>query len=532
MPFHSCILRVFLFSVAIFPIAASSYAQVALPSESYDLNFSKGLAEFELRQYDSAEKFFRKALEAKPGDPEAAFYLGQSLTRAKKYGEAEAVFRRLLEMKPGSGRAYLGLGIVLYNQERYREALNSLALAEKASPNEALVYYYQGLSHYRLAEYEQAPARFVRAMSLGPDLSASAHYFSGLAYHQQGVLDEAQAEFEEAQKLEPESELGRSAAAYLEQIRAGVALQPQKKRWDLTFSINSQWDDNVVLLPSGFSPPAGPTGISKSHDYRTTLYLRGEVRAFEQGPFVAGASYALYQSFHRTLSAFDVESHTPTFFVQHTAGPVQTRLQYIYDYVLVGRSPFLIAHSIAPLITIQGSPTLLTQVLLKYQDLDFQHGRFLFNSFRDGHDWLASAMQYWFFAKNTGHVRVGYTYDEYITAGKDVSLALQASAADWAYRGHKASVGVSVPPFYSIYSITLDAGFDYYVQLYDNASSFSPGGSVLRTDKVFNYYATATWKLTDHLWLGLQYVHTDDNSNIDAFTYTRNIYGVVLTGQF
>jgi len=524
----SCILWGFLLSVAIFLLAASSYAQGALSSETYDLNFSKGLAEFESRRYDSAEKFFRKALEAKPGDPQATFYLGQTLTRAQKYGEAEAVFRKLLQMQPGSGRAYLGLGIVLYNQERYREALDTLALAEKASPNEALVYYYQGLSHFKLAEYQQMPPRFLRAMTLGPDLSSSAHYYSGLAYYQQGILDEARAEFEEAQKLQPESEFGKSAAAYLEQIKTGVPIQ-QRKRWDLIFSVSSQWDDNVVLLPSGFSPPAGPTGISRSSDYRTALYLRGEARAFEQGPFVAGASYALYQSFHRTLSAFDVESHTPTVFVQHTAGPVQTRLQYIYDYVLVGRSPFLVAHSIAPLITVRESPTLLTQVLLKYQNLDFKDGRFLFNSFRDGHDWLAGAMQYWFFAKTTGHVRVGYTYDEYITAGKDVSLAGTASAADWAYRGHKASVGVSLPPFYKI---ILDAGFDYYVQLYDNANSFSPGGAVFRTDKLYNYYATVMRRLTDHFALGLQYVHTDDNSNIAAFKYKRNIYGLVLTGQF
>jgi tetratricopeptide (TPR) repeat protein len=525
---NSCILRVSLLSVAIFLLAASSYAQGALSSEAYDLNFSKGLAEFESRRYDSAERFFRKALEAKPGDPQAIFYLGQTLTRAQKYGEAEAVFHKLLQMQPSSGRAYLGLGIVLYNQERYREALDSLALAEKASPNEALVYYYQGLSHYKLAEYQQMPPRFLRAMTLGPDLSSSAHYYSGLAYYQQGILDEARAEFEEAQKLDPDSEFGKSAAAYLEQIKTGVPIQ-RRKRWDLTFSVSSQWDDNVVLLPSGFSPPAGSTGISRSSDYRTALYLRGEARAFEQGPFVAGASYALYQSFHRTLSAFDVESHTPTVFVQHTAGPVQTRLQYIYDYVLVGRSPFLVAHSIAPLITVRESPTLLTQVLLKYQNLDFKDGRFLFNSFRDGHDWLAGAMQYWFFAKTTGHVRVGYTYDEYITAGKDVSLAGTASAADWAYRGHKASVGVSLSPFYRI---ILDAGFDYYVQLYDNANSFSPGGDIFREDKVYNYYATAMRQLTEHFSLGLQYVHTDDNSNIAAFKYKRNIYGLVLTGQF
>src|SRR3989442_11761338 len=303
----------------------------------------------------------------------------------------------------------------------------------------------------------------------------------------------------------------------------------QRKRWDLTFSVSSQWDDNVVLLPSGFSPPAGATGISRSSDYRTALYLRGEARAFEQGPFVAGASYALYQSFHQTLSAFDVESHTPTVFVQHTAGPVQTGLQYIFDYVVVGRSPFPLAPSLAPLITVRESPTLLTQVLLKYQNLDLKDGRFLFNSFRDGHDWLAGAMQYWFFAKTTGHVRVGYTYDEYITAGKDVPLATQASAADWAYRGHKASVGVSLPP---LYKIILDVGFDYYVQLYDNANSFSPGGAVFRTDKLYNYYATVMRQLTDHFALGLQYVHTDDNSNIAAFKYKRNIYGLCLTGQF
>src|SRR5207247_4322315 len=89
IPFKSCILRGFLLSVAILLIAGSSYAQGALSSETYDLNFSKGLAEFESRRYDSAEKFFRKALEAKPGDPQATFYLGHTLTRAPKYGAPE-----------------------------------------------------------------------------------------------------------------------------------------------------------------------------------------------------------------------------------------------------------------------------------------------------------------------------------------------------------------------------------------------------------------------------------------------------------
>lgn len=528
MPFKGVACQFLFLALLPFLSVTSSWAQSPLPSEAYDLSVSKGLVEFELKRYDSAEKFFRRALEAKPDDPRATFYLGQALTRNRKYKEAEAVFRRLIEIAPSSGRGHLGLGIVLYSQARYREALDSLARAETLSPNEALVYYYQGLSHFQLAEYEQAPPRFLRAMTLGPDLSSSAHYYSALAYYQQGTREEARAEFEAAQKLDPESEFGKSATTYLEQIMTGVPVR-RRKIWDLTLSVSSQWDDNVVLLPGGFSPPGGVTGISQSSDYRTAMYLKGEVRAIERGSFVAGGNYALYQSFHRTLSGFDVASHTPTVFLQYNIGPVQARLQYMLDYVQVGRSPFLVAHSFAPLITVMEAPNLFTQVQLKYQALDFKDDRFLFNSFRDGHDWLAGATQYWMFSKNTGHLRIGYTYDQYLTAGKDVSVATQSSAADWTYRGHKAAVGASLPPFYKI---SLDAGFDYYVQLYNSANSFSPGGAVVRSDKIYNYYATATRKLTDNFSLAVQYMHIYDDSNLVVFNYRRNIYGLVLTGQF
>lgn len=506
----------------------SSWAQSPLPSEAYDLSVSKGLVEFELKRYDSAEKFFRRALEAKPDDPRATFYLGQALTRNRKYKEAETVFRKLITTEPSSGRGPLGLGIVLYNQRRYREALDSLARAETLSPNEALVYYYQGLSYFQLAEYEQTPPRFDRAMTLGPDLSSSAHYYSGLAYYQLGTLEEVRAELEAVRKLEPESEFGKSAATILERIKAGVPIKG-RKMWDLIVNVSSQWDDNVVLLPGGFSPPAGATGISRSSDYRTAFSLRGEVRAIEQGPFAAGANYSLYQSFHRVLSGFDVESHTPGAFLQYTVGPVQTRLQYFLDYVKVGREEFLVAHSFAPLITIRESPTFFTQIQLRYQDLDFRNDRFSFNSFRSGHDWLAGATQYLVIANNSGHLRIGYNYDRYITAGKDVSVATSSSAADWAYQGHRVAAGFSLPPFYKI---TLDGGVDYYIQRYDNANSFSPGGTVFRSDKIYNYYATVTRKLTDNFSLAFQYLHTYGDSNLVVFNYRRNIYGLVLTGQF
>lgn len=514
--------------VAVYAFAPSAVcAQVALPSESYDLNYAKGQAEYGADRYDEAARYFRKALEAKPGDPEASYYLGQSLIRAKRFSDAEAVFKKLLETDPSSGRAHMGLAIVYYGQGRFRDALASLAEAQKTLPNDPLVYYYRGLSHYRLAEYEQMQPPMARAMALGPDLETSAHYYSGLGYFQAGALEDAKAEFEAARQLAPESEFGKSAGEYLEQIKTGRP--PTKKNWNLALSISAQWDDNVVALPSGTSPPAGSTGISRKSDYFTAFYLRGDVQAFEKGPIAAGGNYTFYQSLHRTLSGFDVESHTPTVYLQYTKGPVQARLQYILDYAQVGRSPYLVANSFAPLITVAEAPNLFTQIQLRYQDQDFKSGRFLFNSQRDARNWLAGATQYWYFGNNTGHVRGGFTFDKNATGGGDVSMATQASSADWSYDGYRFQVGTRLPPWREI---TVDAGLDYYYQNYQNANSFSPNGTVFRKDRIYTYSLTVSRPVLEHLSVAFQYLHMYEDSNVAAFNFRRNVFGLSLTGQF
>ena len=387
MPSPTALLRMLLLIVAMLLPATVSYAQTTPASETYDLYFAKGISEFELERYEAAEKLFRKALEAKPGDPEATLYLTQ-----------------IARGRPG-----------------------------------------------------------------------------------------------------------------------------KQKIWDLTLSVSAQWDDNVAAVPLGTSPPGGPSGISRQSDYRTVFALRGEVRAFEQGPLVAGAGYSFYQSLHRTLSGFDVEAHTPVVFVQYTAGPVQTRLQYVFDYAQVGRSPYVIAHAFAPIITVTETPELFTQFQLRYQSKDYQDGRFLFNSLRDGHNWLIGGTQYWLYANKTAHVRAGYFYDKEVTGGKNATNGTDFAAADWAYQGHRFLVGATLPP---VYRTTLDIGFEYYWQPYNSANSFSILGNVYREDNVYTPYVTATRQLTDQLSLALQYLHMRNESNVAAFDYNRNIFSLTLTGQF
>ena len=515
--------------------APSAAAQEPLDPQAYDLSLAKGLIRFSSGQYSDAERLFQAALDANPGDSRASFYLGQTLIRLKRPEAAQDIFQKLLRKNPDDGRAWLGLGMAQYNRGQYAEALVSLDTAEKHLPSDPLIFYYQGLTYHQKGAFDLSPGRFLRARTLSKDLAAPSHYYSGIAYYQRGLLDEAREEFNEAVKAgEPDSELVKSARLFLEQAGGGEAAGP--KRWDLSMTVMSQFDSNVVLLPLGTSPPGGTSGISQKEDYRTAMFARAEYRPLQTETWLGGASYGFYQSFHHTLSGFDVENHTPSVFLQRQLGAFQARMQYSFDYIKVGRSPFLVSHSIQPMFTLSEGYHAFTQVQFRYQNKDFRDGRFAGNSFRDGKNWLAGVTQYVLFADNTGNFRLGYAFDADRTGGGSPSIAVigDQTNADWAYSGHRFSAGVGLP---AVLTYKVDLDFNYYRQQYLNPNSFAEGfvGDVTtfkRKDHIYTFSATLGRDFTEWLSASLQYAYTRDQSNVSSFDYNRNVYSLMITGRF
>jgi len=537
------VLQVSLLLAVLLSIETSAAEPVNL--QQYDLAFSKGILKFNQGRYDEAQILFTQALDAKPGDPDATYYLGQALIRTRNYAAAEQTFQRLVDSEPASGRGRLGLAMAQYYQDKHREALSNLSTAETALPNDPLVYYFQGLAHIRLGEFEQARGPLAKAMQLSPELSPESHYQLGVAEYGRGRYEEAVTEFETAVAAEPTSEVAESARQYLVQIREGgdatarrrldptlprAAVTPtQPKRWDLTFSTSVQYDTNVVLLPLGVQPPGGSSGISQKDDYRTVLTARGEYRAIQTDTWTLGAAYGFYQSFHHTLSGFDVQDHTPSIYLQHRIGRFQSRVDYLFDYVTVGRDPFLISNAIRPVFSVREGTNWFTQLQLGYQNKDFKDDRFALNSFRDGKNWLIGVSQFYHFAENAGVARVGYIYDTDRTGGGSRSVALTPSNADWDYTGHRFSSGVRFPP---LWTLTGDLTFDYYRQNYDNANFFSPGGRTVRQDNIYIVTAGVSRPLTANLLLGVQYSFTRDQSNVPLFNYERSVFSLTLSGSF
>lgn len=522
----ACLWLLFLWTVP------PAHAQEAL--EVYELNYSRGAMAFGLGHYEQAEQFFRAALEAKPDDPEANHYLGQSLLRRQHYAEAESVFRRMLALDASSGQAWLGLGIVQYHQKQYAEAKASLLAAEKAAPEDPLVHLFLGLVHHELGEFEAAPDRFQRAATLSPDLAPTAQYYSGVAHFRRGAYTEAKQTLEAAVAAAPEADYVAAAKDLLAQTPAEApkaeAPAPPSP-WKISATGGMEYDTNVVLLPGGTSPPSGTTGISRQSDYRSVLSGSVDYRALQRDRFAGGMSYSIYQSFHSKLSGFDVEDHAPSAYVQYQDGPVNLSLQYIYNYTLVGRSPYLNANTALTTLTLSESDVAATVLQFRYMDKVFRDGRFLLNSSRNGKNWLVGLTQYVALG-DKGRAWLGYLFDTDVTGGGSPKVAgppNQLENADWDYQGHHVTTGVEFPP---VYTVALSLAFDWIHQQYLNPNSYAVDPTTKRRDNVYSFTGAASRDLTDQWSATFQYTYNRDDTNVDVFTYTRSIYSLMLNAAF
>ena len=151
------------------------------------------------------------------------------------------------------------------------------------------------------------------------------------------------------------------------------------------------------------------------------------------------------------------------------------------------------------------------------------------NQTRDANNYMIGAMQYWKVFNDRGYVRAGYTFDTDRTGGGDGPTTPGVpTSADWQYTGHRLSTGVAYRP---MTATTLQLAFDYYRQNYSNPNSFSPDGTV-RKDNIVQLTGTAVRDFRSWLWLAFQYSYTRDQSNVDAFDYTRHIISLTVGGAF
>ena len=156
----------------------------------------------DLGRYE-AEKEYREAIRIDPYLAEAHNNLGNLLDDLGRYDEAEKEYREAIRIDPYLAEAHYNLGILLNGLEQYGESEKEYREAIWADPDLALAHYNLGILLNGLEQYGESEKEYREAISVDPDL-ALAHSNLGVLLKNSERYDEAETEYKEAIRADPD----------------------------------------------------------------------------------------------------------------------------------------------------------------------------------------------------------------------------------------------------------------------------------------------------------------------------------------
>jgi len=144
----------------------------------------------------TAERFFRRALEADSNYLETKYQFARYFENNGDYESARALLQQVLAREPLNVRAHARIGMINYYELKADQALNSYQTALALNPSDYNTHYNLGeLYRTLLNDNENALREFVAALDINPK-HAEANYRAGLICAENGMMKEAVRYFE------------------------------------------------------------------------------------------------------------------------------------------------------------------------------------------------------------------------------------------------------------------------------------------------------------------------------------------------
>ena len=134
---------------------------------TWALYYSRGISYERAKQWDLAEKDFRKALELKPDEPNVLNYLGYSyLDRGEKLPEARKLIETAYSKRPDAAEIIDSLGWMYFTVGEYDKAVQQLEKAVEGSPADSAINEHLGDAYWRVGRKSEARFQWQRSLSL------------------------------------------------------------------------------------------------------------------------------------------------------------------------------------------------------------------------------------------------------------------------------------------------------------------------------------------------------------------------------
>lgn len=191
-----------------------------LDPESAEADMLAGEALDEMNDTSGAIEMFRKAVKAKPSEPNAHFGLGYLLWSQKQYPEAITEFQAELANDPYHAQSLLYIADAKIQMNQYADAAPLLEKSIKLDPSVGLAHLDLGILAANDGHNDEALREFLVAEKLTPN-DVNVHWRLGRLYRAMGKKEEAKVELDKA------SSITRSANQELyKKISGGQAKQP------------------------------------------------------------------------------------------------------------------------------------------------------------------------------------------------------------------------------------------------------------------------------------------------------------------
>jgi len=191
---------------------------LAGPSIPPEVHYFWGLYLLERGRYAEAQRRFAAAYQLRP-DPLYALERGRAAMLAGDLLAAERWFRRALEADPGNVEGWTLLAtLYLGRQVWIGKGMEAAQEILRRAPQRAEGYEWMGWAHYLRGEWETAERLLREALRIAPD-RPSIRYRLGVVLAAEGQREAARRLLEQTVFLDPQGEFGRQALRRLQRLR-------------------------------------------------------------------------------------------------------------------------------------------------------------------------------------------------------------------------------------------------------------------------------------------------------------------------
>jgi tetratricopeptide (TPR) repeat protein len=509
-------------------------ATASAQTSEADVYVARAVLEFDDKKYDAALENLRKALALEPDHVEALYFTGAVYAAQTRPDQAIPYLERARAKSPKDPSIAYQLGLAYFAQQQYDQAQPPLEEAFRANPELDGLGYYVGFLRYRKKDYRGALTAFRDGRSSDPEIQQLTRFYSGLALGVLGLPGQAASEVEQAIRLAPGSQLTGPAERLRDSI---VASRAKERRFFLEARVGFGYDDNVDVRPvEDTVPPIEPLVAEiRRHAHESWNELFGLNTSYvwwRTDNWESSIGYSFFMVYQDELPSFNVINNLGTASLTYKTAlfqlPTQVSLQYSYDDTILGTDQFLQRHTVALSgVVIEGARN-FTQGFFRFQAKIFENvdqALLLANENRSGDNYMVGFLHFIRFEEDKHYLKFGYQFDWDDTGKTD--------GRNWMYFGNRISVGGQYTlPWWGIrLKDDVDVHFRGYTYKDTILPSYAPG-SKWRQDQELTNTLRVELPLPRNFTLAAEYLLARDFSNVEVYSYLRNVASLSLIWSY